>query len=408
MTGTPSTVRPRSRGITVWATVWRMLLIVSVGAVAFLASYGEAVQLIEPTSPAGAILLGRMFLDVVLGLVAFVLFPFRHRAPLPLAVAIVAISAVSTLACVAAALSIVSLSTRRRWREITVAAVVFSGSVIIVETVFPLAEPLVWWQLAVTIAGLTGTLVVMGMYIGGRRQLRATLLEQAAGAQREHDAHLEQARISERARLAREMHDVLAHRLSLVALHAGALEYRADLSPEQKQSTAGVVRENAHLALRELREVLGVLRDPSSPDSALATRPQRTLADLTELLDDSRRAGTPVILEIDQSMSTAIESLAPALSRNMYRIVQEGLTNARKHAPGNPVTLRLGGTDGDRIRLSLANPVIRTAAGSSAGRPLSGFGIAGLSERVRLAGGELSADFAGDVFTLRAWVPWKN
>lgn len=413
MTAILTPVRPRSRAAVVGGTLWRMLLIILVGIVAFPIAYGEALQGVEPDGPGSGFLLARMLLDIVLGLVAWALFPFRHRAPLPIVVALVAISAVSTLAAAAAILGIVSISTRRRWREIAVVAVAFTGSTFVVETFFPLPDPVPLWQIGVFTAVLVGVLVVTGMYIGGRRQLRLTLLEQAAGERREQASHLEQARASERARLAREMHDVLAHRLSLVALHAGALEFRADLSPEQKRSTAGVVRENAHLALSELREVLGVLREATGPEAAHATRPQPTLAGLAELLDDSHTAGTPAVLETDATVAAELDSLAPSLSRHLHRIIQEGLTNARKHAPGSCVLVQIGGEAGDRVTLSLSNalpgPHLRPAAGQSvAGHPSSGLGLAGLAERVRLAGGELSAGIHGDRFILQAWVPWKN
>jgi signal transduction histidine kinase len=223
------------------------------------------------------------------------------------------------------------------------------------------------------------------------------------------------------------MHDVLAHRLSLLATYAGALEYRPDAPPEQLARAAGVVRAGVHQALDELREVIGVLRDD---DSTPGERPQPGLGDLAELVAETRDAGTPV--ELADRTSRSLE-LPDALGRTAYRVVQEGLTNARKHAPGLPVRLLLDGRPGDRLLVELTNPVgpaISAGPGASAGtgagaldatiqaelatpaRPSlngsgTGTGLIGLTERARLTGGELDHGITVDGhFRLRARLPW--
>jgi signal transduction histidine kinase len=135
------------------------------------------------------------------------------------------------------------------------------------------------------------------------------------------------ARQVERARIAREMHDVLAHRLSLVSMHAGALEYRPDASPHELAQAAGTVRRNAHQALQDLREVLGVLR-AADGDSM---RPQPTLADVPALVAESRDAGLRISEDYD---GVELGTVPSAVGRTAYRIVQEALTNIRKHADG--------------------------------------------------------------------------
>jgi signal transduction histidine kinase len=212
---------------------------------------------------------------------------------------------------------------------------------------------------------------------------------------------------------------VLAHRLSLLATYAGALEYRPDAPPEQLARAAGVVRAGVHQALDELREVIGVLRDD---DPAAVARPQPGLSDLTGLVEESRDAGTPVDL-IDRISKPG--ELPDALGRTAYRIVQEGLTNARKHAPGRPARLLLDGRPGDRLLVELTNPVgpaqvgpvpIESAnpaeapnrAGPSLNGSGTGTGLIGLTERVRLAGGEIDHGVAPDgQFLLRAQLPWS-
>jgi signal transduction histidine kinase len=396
-----------------------MSLILLIGVAAVPLSHGEAMTTVDPAGAGAGAVLVRLLVDLLLGVAAIVLYPFRHRAPMVIIVAIVVLSTISSLAAGAAIFGLVSIATRRRWQEIGIVAVLYAVAQVVGERYFPSADPLPLWQSAAFVAVIVGLLVVTGMYIGGRRQLHRTLVEKAESDRREHRALLEQARVSERARIAREMHDVLAHRLSLVALHAGVLEYRADLTPELQRSTAGVVRENAHLALTELREVLGVLRDPGSPEpdgSAAGSnaptqerRPQPTLANLADLLADSTTAGTPAALEIPAAVAARVPNLTDATSRHLYRIIQEGLTNARKHAPGHAVAVRIDGEPGTRLTVILTNAVPDPDRVPPIGPPKSGLGLTGLQERVRLAGGELwaGADARGR-FTLEAWVPWTT
>ena len=134
-----------------------------------------------------------------------------------------------------------------------------------------------------------------GMYVRARRQLVLSLRERAERAEAEQQMRVEQAQAHERARIAREMHDVLAHRISLLSMHAGALEFRPDAPPEEIARAAGVVRASAHQALEDLREVIGVLREESLDGDP--ERPQPTLANLPGLLDESRQAGMHVSSE---------------------------------------------------------------------------------------------------------------
>ena len=136
-------------------------------------------------------------------------------------------------------------------------------------------------------------LVGWGELSRARQALLDSLREQARRAEAEQAGRVAEARAAERASIAREMHDVLAHRLSLLATYAGALEYRPDAPPEQLARAAGVVRAGVHQALDELREVIGVLRDD---DLAAVARPQPGLSDLDALVEETRDAGTPVDL----------------------------------------------------------------------------------------------------------------
>ncbi len=179
---------------------------------------------------------------------------------------------------------------------------------------------------------MAGVAIGWGLFVRARRELVRSLRELA-------DRAGDEARAAERRRIAREMHDVLAHRLSLLSVHAGALEFRPDAPAEEVAEAAGVIRENARAALDELRGVIGVLREDGG--ESLTEPPQPTLADLAALVEESRAAGMRVTASIE------LGDAAPpaAVGRTAYRIVQEGLTNARKHAPGAAVTLTVDAPD---------------------------------------------------------------
>jgi signal transduction histidine kinase len=227
-----------------------------------------------------------------------------------------------------------------------------------------------------------------------------SLYECARRAEAERDRRVAQARMLERSRLARDMHDVLAHRLSLVAMHAGALEYRANLSPEQLSRAAGIVRAGTHQALDELRDVIRLLRDDTADDSAEV--PRQRWQDLPALVDECRVAGQPVHVQDTLPATPALPAIA---GQTAYRIVQEALTNARKHAAGKPVHLALDGRPGERLVIEIRNPMPSGEATAPA-VPGSGTGLLGLTERVRLAGGRLDHERTTHEFRLHAWLPW--
>ncbi|GAA1687504.1 histidine kinase [Nonomuraea maheshkhaliensis] len=256
-----------------------------------------------------------------------------------------------------------------------------------------------WWLLL--ICASYGALLGWGSWARSRRALLISLRERASRAEAEQGRRVAEARMAERRRLASDMHDVLAHRLSLVATHAGALEYRPDSSPDRIAAAAGVVRAGVHQALEELRQVIGLLREEDDESDELAPRPG--LADLPELIADARQAGQPVRVD-ERAGDTA--ALPPAVSMTAYRVVQEGLTNARKHAPGEPVEVTLVAAPGDTLRAHVRNPAPTADAAPLV--PGSGLGLVGLTERVRLAGGQLDHQETGGEFLLRARLPWPG
>jgi signal transduction histidine kinase len=238
-----------------------------------------------------------------------------------------------------------------------------------------------------------------GVTVRARRQLVLSLAERTRRAETEQQLRVEQARRRERERIAREMHDVLAHRLSLLSMHAGALEFRPDATAETVAETAGVIRASAHQSLTDLREIIAVLR----ASDADALHPPPALGGLAVLVAETRSAGTAVTLH-DADLDAV--SAPPLLGRTAYRIVQEGLTNARKHAPGEAVTLDVSGGPGRGLTIGVRN---RVRAAAEPPVPGSGTGLIGLAERAVLAGGRIEhgPDDGGE-FRLVAWLPWPG
>lgn len=217
-----------------------------------------------------------------------------------------------------------------------------------------------------------------GGYVGARRDLISSLQDRAERAEAERELRSDQARLAERSRIAREMHDVLAHKVSLIALQAGALEVNADAAPAVIESSAALIRTTARQAMEDLREVLGVLRDAEVDEVV----PQPDLADLHRLLESARAAGVAVSARI------AVDGEVPAqVGRTVYRVVQESLTNAAKHARGAAVDVDVRRA-GDAVIVTVDNAAAVSAEGLLPG---SGFGLIGLRERVGVLGGTLQA-----------------
>ena len=386
-----------------WALTWRYLLAL-VWALPSIATSLTDQDLFWEAPP---VFYGSLVLKLLGVSAAVVLIRFRRRAPMLVVVSLSALSSVTVMLGGFASWGIASLCTRRRWKEILPAGAVFIGFQLLSGPVrrglglptvtvlrvndTPLQEP---WPLIVgggVLLLYTVVLVAIGMYTGARRELIASMRAQVEQAEREQQLRVAQGQAAERQRIAREMHDVLAHRISLVSMYSGALAYRDDLNPEQTHEIAETIRENANLALTELRGVLGSLRGKDGD------RPQPTLADLPGLITDNRAAG----LRIEFSGVT-LKGLSPAVSRHAYRIVQEGLTNARKHAPGTKVEVRLSGDPDSGLRIELRNPV----NGRGAAVPGGGYGLLGLAERTSLVGGWTKHGIRDDVFQLEAWMPW--
>ncbi|GLY86540.1 sensor histidine kinase [Actinoallomurus iriomotensis] len=233
-------------------------------------------------------------------------------------------------------------------------------------------------NLAILLAVLVFLPLATGLWVNARRLAVDALRERARRLEREQAARAEQARAQERTRIAREMHDVVAHRVSLMVLHAGALEVGA--GDERTAEAAALIRGIGREALSDLRNVLGVLR---SPYAGAATVPQPTLTDLDRLLDQTRSLG----IDVTRRDEGTVRALPDLVERTAYRVVQEALTNVHKHAGGAPAEVVLRYLP-DEIEVAVRNG---PGEGSREPLPGAGLGLSGLRERVGLLGGEFEA-----------------
>jgi signal transduction histidine kinase len=226
----------------------------------------------------------------------------------------------------------------------------------------------------------------LGLRVAARREIERRGLAARAGQVEEHAAV-----VTERARLARDLHDVVAHHVSLIAVRAETAPYTdTELSPGARQ-VLGEIASDARLALDELRGVLGILgRAGDDPGRS----PQPSWADIPALVARAREAGDAVVLEGDPGTE-----VPPAVGYVAYRVVQESLTNARKHAGGHPVLVRLEATAA-LVVVRVVNAGVRSPSGVGGGH-----GLVGMRERVEAVGGRLVAGWTDGEFAVEATLP---
>ncbi len=329
------------------------------------------------TDAAGGLDLPIWFLSTSLPVLAATLFLFRRSLPfLPmvLSAALTALSPAVALALLVAAYAMGRYEPR--WRLRAAAAVL--GCVAV-------AQPWnvdSWTLLAEAVLNAAFTVLLpgaIGAWVRTRAELVAALRERAERAESEKELLARDAVLTERARIAREMHDAVGHRVSLMVLQAGAIEMAAGDRGRVEQ-LAENVQVAGRQALDELRQAVGVLRSGDDEDAPL--EPQPRLEDLHRLVAEWRSAGMDVALHQPEGLH-----LDPVTCRAAYRIMQEGLTNAGKHAPGASVGIDLESREGGivvRVRNGAGRPVHDAPGG--------GYGLVGLRERVRTLGGRLRAE----------------
>ncbi|MDI3421979.1 sensor histidine kinase [Streptomyces luteolus] len=355
---------------------------------------------------------------VVLGVLAGSVLVLRRRWP----IAVVLVSIAVTPANMGFMLTVVGLYTLAASevpRRITgaLAGMSLAGTMIVTfvrsqqdmaQGELELGEWFVPFVAVTASVGVTAAPLLLGLYVGARRRLMESLRERADSLERElqllaerAEERAEWARNEERTRIAREMHDVVAHRVSLMVVHAAALQAVARKDPEKAVKNAALVGDMGRQALTELREMLGVLRtgEASRRDgvrapltvvgeaaAAAASRARGEegpcLADLEELLGQSRSAGMAVDLSVD-----GVPGSYPAeVEQTAYRVIQEGLTNVHKHASGAKTYVRLAHRGGE-VAMQVENEPPPEGVGDEPRLPSGGNGLVGMKERVGALGG---------------------
>ena len=326
----------------------------------------------------------------------------------------------SSWALPAAALALYRIGVRRRTVLDVAAVLLVAGTSMMAMNIdarirgaAPEVEVLIAMGVMVVLALIP---LLLGHVVGTRHELLASLQGRAASAEREREtaqreavaaereaaalmrereAETARVRAEERAALARDMHDSISHHLAAIAMHAGAMAYREDLSPEALRRTSGTVRDAARQANRELRTVLSGLRTADG-DAPLATAP--TLAGIVERC---REEGQEVELVWEGLTAEDLTARDRSTVVALARILAEVTLNAAKHAPGTPLQVTLSRRD-QQVRLRARNPLSAVPASALS----SGHGLLGVQERARLLGGDARHGAREGIFEVEAWMPW--
>ena len=275
---------------------------------------------------------------------------------------------------------------RELWRFLLVTGV--GTTLAVVMTLLGPEVPPVAIGSALAVAGPAAA----GRLVAHQRQQTARLAELTAELVHERAAAERAAAAEERARIARELHDVIGHEVTVIALQADAATAALAKAPERAAAPIAAIRESAAQALGEMRRVVGLLRAAEDDDDL---HPQPGLADLPALVERARTAGAAIELSFEPPAVAPPQSLQVAV----YRIVQEALTNARRHAPGSTVRVRVAADPG-ALCVEVVSRGGRRGAGSEGGH-----GLVGMRERVRLHGGRLDAGPTADGFAVTARLP---
>jgi len=339
---------------------------------------------------------------IVLAAVAAAVLPLRRRWPIPTLAGVVALFAVATATGVlnpglafAVAVGMFGATNRLPRASGLVATAV---TVVVVVGLSLIATLISGWDPRVIQFGL---IVVVGAAVGdanrSRRDFIAAITERAERAEQTREAEARRRVSEERLRIARDLHDAVAHQISVISLNAGVASSSIDSRPERAKEALAVIRGAARTVLGEIGGLLQVLRADDDPDGGSVAAPQPTLDRLDDLVQGFRGAGLDVTIRTEGDLTTA----SGASSRVAFRVVQEALTNAHKHGAEHRAHVLLTAADG-ALAMIVTNPV-----GVAADLPAPGsrLGLTGLRERVATVGGTVETGPAPGGWRLVARLP---
>lgn len=378
----------------------------------------NASQLFDATVPllAGAVIAvgvavradaGTRPLALVLGVSAAVALTLRRRAPTAtlavsggLVLALFAVDgAAGAVAVIAPAIALYSLALMRGRIHLAVAAAVAAAAVVVADSLLAGRHPYsVTLQTAAHVA-LVAVPLLAAEALRNRRAYVQLLRERLELAERTREEEAQRRAEQERLRIARELHDVVAHTLTTINVQAGVAAHLLGRDPGHAQSALATIEAASHEALDELRTILGVLREPNGATAPLEPAPG--LESVSELVERARDTGVDVALDVDGQRP---ERVPDAVQLAAFRIVQESLTNARRHAPGAAARVGLSYTP-DRLLVTVENSTAVTRNGNGG---VPGVGILGMRERATALGGTLTASPSADGFRVAAELPYQR
>jgi signal transduction histidine kinase len=316
------------------------------------------------------------------GALVFALFALDHDA--------------GAVAVIAPAIALYSLALSRGRAHLVVAIVVAAAAVLVADAFLAGSHPRALTMQTAAHVALIAVPVLAAEALRNRRSYIQLLLERLELAERTRDEEAERRAEQERLRIARDLHDVVAHTLTTINVQAGVAAHLLDRDPGHARDALAAIESASHEALDELRAILGVLREPGSEEIPLEPVPD--LGALGALVEQTRRTGLPVSFEIEGKQP---ERVPDAVQLAAFRILQESLTNTRRHAPGAEVQVNLA-YRGDRLRLAVEND----SPGVNGNRP--GVGILGMRERATALGGTLEAHGSDEYFRVVAELPYRR
>ncbi len=343
---------------------------------------------------------------LTLALAAAAVLVLRRRAPTAtlavsggLVLALFAVDhAAGAVAVIAPAVALYSLALSRGRIHLVAAVVAAAAAVVIADIFLAGGHAHALTLQTATHVALVAVPVLAAEALRNRRSYVQLLLERLELAERTREEEAQRRAEQERLRIARELHDVVAHTLTTINVQAGVAAHLLDGDPGHARDTLATIEAASHDALDELRALLGVLRESDGADAPLEPTPG--LDSVSSLVDRVRESGGEISLDV---VGERPERIPDAVQLAAFRIVQESLTNARRHAPGAAARVRLA-YEGDRLRVAIENDSGPARNGNG---HTSGIGILGMRERATALGGSLNAAPSSEGFRVEAELPYR-